>query len=55
MHTNNILKVFVFFVEWYNYSMLKKITKVVLNSVSHDAWVIKEAQSLSQAEFEINP
>ena len=55
MHTNHILNVFVFFVEWYNYTMSKKIVKVDLNSVSQDARVIKQNQSLSQAGFEINP
>ena len=46
---------YLFFVGWYNYTMSKKIVKVVLNSVSQDARVIKQAQSLSQAGFEINP
>lgn len=55
MYTNNILNVFVFFIEWYNHTMSKKITKIALNSVSNDARVIKEAQLLSEAWFEINP
>ena len=54
MHTNHILNVFVFFIEWYNHAMTKKIAKVVLNSVSHDARVIKEAQSLSEAGFDVS-
>ena len=55
MHTNYILNVFVFFIEWYNPTMSKKIAKIALNSVSHDAWVTKEAQPLSEAGIEINP
>lgn len=55
MHTNIVLNVFVFFIEWYNHAMTKKIAKVVLNSLSHDASLIKEAQSLSEAGFESNP
>lgn len=54
MHTNHILNVFVSSIEWYNHSMSKKIAKVVLNSVSHDARVIKEAQSLSEAGFDVS-
>lgn len=44
---------FCFFIEWYNYKMSKKLAKVVLNSALHDARMIKEVQSLSQAWLEI--
>lgn len=43
-----------FFIEWYNYTMSKKIAKVVLNSTLHEARVTTEVQSLSETRFQIN-
>ena len=54
MHTNNILNVFVYFIEWYNLIVLRKIKKIALYSVSSDARMIKKAQLLSAAGFETN-